>query len=123
MSAREDDIFSIADILDSQLESKDKKNIGRVADIAVEWREDGTLVLTDIVTGPQALAGRIAAPLRSVLQRLLHNRFEQRISLGEIEEFGPTLRLHGNAKKYPVGQSERWLADHILRWLPGSGHS
>jgi hypothetical protein len=122
MSAKGDDIFSIADILDSQLQTRDHKNIGRVADIEVLWREDGTLVLTDLVTGPQALAGCVAAPLRSFFQRLLHNRFEHRISLDEVDAFGPTLRLHRNAKKYPVGQSERWIADHILRWIPGSGH-
>ena len=115
MSARGDDIFSVADILDSQLETRDKKNIGRFADIEAEWREDGTLVLTELITGPQALAGRVAKPLRSFFQRLLHNRFEQRISLAEVEEFGPTLCLHGNAKEYPVGQSDRWI--------PGSGHS
>ena len=123
MSARGDDIFSIADILDSQLETSDKKNIGRVADIEAVWREDGTLVLIELITGPQALAGRVARPLRALFQRLLRNRFEQHISLSEVEEFGPTLHLHGKATEYPVGQSDRWLADHVLRWLPGSGHS
>ena len=106
-----DDIFSIADIIDSQLETRDKKNIGRVADIEAVWGEDGTLILTDLVTGPQAL-----------FQRLLRDRFEQRIPLKEVEEFGPTLRLHKKATDYSVGQSERWIADHILRWIPGSGH-
>ena len=123
MSARGDDIFSIADILDSQLETRDKKNIGRVADIEVVWNEDGTLTLTDLITGPQALAGRVARPLRTLFQRLLRDRFEQRIPLSEVEDFGPTLQLHKKATDYPVGQSERWLADHILRWIPGSGHS
>ena len=122
MSARGDDIFSIADILDSQLETHDKKNIGRVADIEVMWNDDGTLTLTDLVTGPQVLAGRVARPLRTLFQRLLRDRFEQRIPLSEVEDFGPTLRLHKKATEYSVGQSERWLADHILRWIPGSGH-
>jgi hypothetical protein len=123
MSARGDDLFSIADIIDSQLETRDKKNIGRVADIEAVWCEDGTLILTDLVTGPQALAGRVARPLRTLFQRLLRDRFEQRIPLKEVEKFGPTLRLHKKAIDYPVGQSERWIADHILRWIPGSGHS
>jgi hypothetical protein len=123
MSMREDDIFSIADIIDSQLETSEKKDIGRVADIEAEWREDGTLVLLNLVTGPQALAGRVATPLRSFFQRLLRNRFEHYIPIGEIEKFGPTLRLRGKEMDYPVGQSDRWIADHILRWIPGSGHS
>ncbi len=123
MSARGDNIFSIADILDSQLEASDKKNIGRVADIEAVWREDGTLVLTELVTGPEVLAGRVARPLRSFFQRLFHNRFEHFIPLSEVEEFGPTLHLHKKAADYSVGQSDRWLADHILRWIPGSGYS
>ena len=123
MSTRNDDIFSIADIIDSQLESSDKKNLGRVADVEAEWHEDGRLVLTNLVTGPQALAGRVAPPLRSLLQLLLGDRFEQRIALSEIEEFGPTLRLRGPAGDYRVGQSERWIVSHILRWIPGSGYS
>ena len=123
MAIIDDDIFSIADILDSQLTTSDKRNIGRVADIEAEWCEDGSLVLTNLITGPQALAGRVVIPLRSLFQRLLRDRFEHRIPLEEVEEFGPTLLLRGKAMDYPVGQSDRWIADHILRWIPGSGHS
>ncbi|HZR40955.1 MAG TPA: hypothetical protein VFB12_12595 [Ktedonobacteraceae bacterium] len=119
---RGDQIFSIRDIIDSQLETRDKIEIGRVADIEVELHADGTLALTDLVTGPQALAGRVAGPLRVLFQRLLHDRFERRIPLSEVEEFGPTLRLRGTAEEYSVGQSERWIAHYILRWVPGSGH-
>ncbi len=123
MAIIDDDIFSIADILDSQLTTSDKRNIGRVADIEAEWCEDGSLVLTNLITGPQALAGRVVIPLRSLFQSLLRDRFEHRIPLEEVEEFGPTLLLRGKAMDYPVGQSDRWIADHILRWIPGSGHS
>lgn len=123
MAIIDDDIFSIADILDSQLTTSDKRNIGRVADIEARWCEDGSLVLTNLITGPQALAGRVVIPLRSLFQRLLRDRFEHRIPLEEVEEFGPTLLLRGKAMDYPVGQSDRWIADHILRWIPGSGHS
>jgi len=35
--------LSIADIIDNQLITSDKRKIGRVADIEAEWREDGTL--------------------------------------------------------------------------------
>ena|SRR2546425_5377192 len=109
------------DIMDSQLETRDKRKIGRVADIEAELRDDGTLVLTYLVTGPQALAGRVASHLRPIARFLLRDRFEHRIPLKEVENFGPTLRLRGKAKDYAVGQSERWIADHILRWIPGSG--
>lgn len=121
-NAEQDAIFSVREIIDSQLETRDDIEISRVADIEAEWREDGSLVLTDIMTGPQALAGRIARPLHSFFRILLQDRFEQRIPLHEVEDFGPTLRLRGNAADYPTGQSEKWIAHSILRWIPGSGH-
>ena len=114
--------LSIADIIDNQLETSENCEIGRVADIEAEWRDDGTLELINIITGPQALAGRFSPRLRSIFKRLLHDRFEQRVPLSEVEGFGLTLRLRRKATDYPVGQSERWIADHILRWLPGSGY-
>jgi hypothetical protein len=52
----------------------------------------------------------------------LRDRFEHRIPVKEVEDFGPTLHLRGKAAQYPVGQADRWVADHILRWIPGSGH-
>jgi hypothetical protein len=53
---------------------------------------------------------------------LLRDRFEHRIPIDDIEDFKPTLHLRRNAADYKVGQSERWIADHILRWIPGSGY-
>jgi hypothetical protein len=110
------------DIMDSQLETSDKHKIGRVADIMAELRDDGSLELTCLVTGPQALAGRVASHLRPIARFLLRDRFEHCIPLKEVESFGPTLRLRGKQKDYDVGQSDRWIADHILRRIPGSEH-
>lgn len=112
----------IRDIIDSQLESADHLALGRVADIEMEWQADGRLVLTSLLTGPQALAGRIARGLRCVCAFLLRDRFETQIPLDEVVAFGPTVHLRHNAESYPVSQSEQWLARHILRWIPGSGY-
>lgn len=113
------DIFSIRDILDSQLLTSDGRRIGRVADIEAEARADDNLVLIYLVTGPQALAGRINSRLRDLVRFFLRDRFDHRIPLSEVTKFGPTLHLRGKAKDYAVGQSDRWLAEHILRWIPG----
>ncbi len=122
MADRSDDVFSVRDILDSQLETSDHIEIGRVADIETAVQSDGTLILTHIVTGPQALAGRVSLRLQALFRLVLRDRFEHRIPISEIEKFGPTLYLRQKAEHYTVGQSERWIADHILRWIPGSGH-
>ena len=116
-----DEVFSIRDILDSQLLTSDGRRIGRVADIEAEEQSDGSLRLTHLVVGPQALAGRVNWYLGTLFRFLLRDRFEHRISIGEVTKFGPTLTLRGAAENYAVGQSERWIADHILRWIPGNG--
>ena len=116
-----DEIFSIRDILDSQLLTSDGRRIGRVADIEAEARRDGSLRLTHLVMGPQALAGRINWYLGKLFHFILRDRFEHRISISEVIKFGPTLTLRGKAQDYQVGQSERWIAGHILRWIPGNG--
>ena len=121
MAGQKDQLLVMHNILDNQLETKDRCKIGRVADIEAELRDDGKLVLTNLVTGPQALAARISSRLRPVAEFLLHGRFENHIPISEVKEIGPTLRLRGMAKDYAVGQSDRWIAEHILRWIPGNG--
>ncbi|MDQ6661266.1 MAG: hypothetical protein M3Z24_09910 [Chloroflexota bacterium] len=113
--------LSLRDIIDSQLETRDHIEISRVDDVEAELRDDGSLVLSVLVTGPQALAGRVATPLRFLLRSILRDRFEHRIPLFDVKNFGPTLRLSGTAKDYPTGKSDPWIADHILRWIPGNG--
>lgn len=122
MPDSQDELLAMRDIMDGQLETSDEIEIGRVADIEAEWREDGKLVLTKIVTGPEALAGRVASHLRPIAHFLLRGRFEHSIPLSEVKSFGPTLRLRKKAVDYAVGQSGRWIAAHILRWIPGSGY-
>lgn len=116
-----DSLLAMRDIMDGQLETRDEREIGRVADVEAEWRDDGSLVLTRLLSGPQALTGRVASRLRPLLRWLLRDRFERQIAIAEVERFGPTLKLRGPAVDYAVGQSERWLTEHILRFIPGNG--
>jgi hypothetical protein len=120
MSCNHQQLF-LRDIIDAQLESADHRALGRVADIEVEVRENGCLALTALLTGPQAGAGRVAGGLRRVCAWVLRDRFESRIPLEEVHAFGPTIILRKQAREYQVGQSERWIVRHLLRWIPGSG--
>jgi hypothetical protein len=114
-------ILVMRNIMDNQLESSDDIEIGRVADIEAELLPDGRLVLTKLMTGPESLAGRISSHLRPIVHFFLRNRFEHSIPIDEIDGIHPTLRLRNRATYYDTGQSDRWIADHILRWIPGSG--
>ena len=110
------------DIVDIQMVSADSKEIGRVADIAGEMGVDGSVELTDILTGPEALTGRLGTFLRPVAKRILHGRFEASIPLTELKTKGLILRLKQDADAYRVGDSEAWIVEHILRFIPGSGY-
>ncbi len=121
MKQRDERIQVMRDIVDMQLTTQDDRQIGRVADVAVTWREDGALALAALVTGPEALLGRIGQPLQRLAHLLLRGRFEHRIPLREVKDFDQVVSLRGQAADYPSGQSERWIADHILRWIPGNG--
>ncbi len=111
---------AMRDLMDSQLMTRDGVRIGRVADIEAIWAADGSLRLTHLLCGPQALAGRVHPQLRRLARWLLRDHFEQRLPVEEIVEIGPTLRLRGVASDYPVGASERWLAQHIISRIPGA---
>lgn len=124
MTTRDDSdepLYIMRDVMDNQLQSSDETLIGRVADVWAEWRDDGELYVTQLVTGPQALAGRISEHLRPAARLIFRDRFEHTIPMSDVEAFGPTIRLRRKAAEYETGQSDRWIARHILRWIPGSG--
>jgi hypothetical protein len=111
----------VRDILDGQILSMDRRRIGRVADVEAEIGEDGRLRLTNLVIGPEALAGRISHRLQRLFHRALKGRFEQRVPVSEIEELGPTVRLRKLAERYDLDSGDDWVALHILRFIPGNG--
>ena len=121
MPSDQDRLLAMGDIMDMQLETSDGCHVGRVADIEAELRDDGALVLTHLVVGPEALSGRVGSRLRPLAHLLLRGRFDHRIPVTEIEDVGPTVRLRGAAEDYAAGRSDRWLAEHIVRFIPGSG--
>lgn len=111
----------VRDILDGQLESADRRRIGRVGDLEATQEPDGRLRLTAILVGPQVLLGRISYRLRGAATRLLGDRFAHRIDIDQVEEVGPTVRLVGRASRYSVAAGDAWIAEHVLRFIPGSG--
>lgn len=116
-------LYAMRDIMDAQLLTADDRAIGRIADVALAWRANGELALVALLTGPQALAGRLSEHLRHLFAWALRGRFEGRIALDEVRAFGPITRLRGRAEAYAAGRSERWLARTLWRWIPGSGYS
>ena len=119
MSGR--DILVMRDIADGQLETADGRRVSRVADIRGEWRADGRLVLTHLLVGPEALAGRLSSRLRGPMHRVLRGRFEHRIPVGDVAEIGLNVKLRRRASEYAHAGADRWVVDHITRFIPGGG--
>src|SRR4051812_21745231 len=114
--------LAMRDLMDGQLVTADERLIGRVADVMAAWRPDGTLVLTDLLIGPQALAGRVSSRLRPLARWLLRDRFEYTLPVTEIAELkGGDVRLRGSSEHYTVGHADEWVQQHILRFIPGNG--
>lgn len=111
----------VRDVLDAQLVSRDGVRLARVADVDLEVGDRGEVRVAALVIGPQALARRLPRVIAPVVSRLVGDRYDHRIGIGEVVEVGPWLRLHGAAADYDVGEGDSWWARHLLRFLPGSG--
>ena len=117
----EGDLFLMRDIVDGQLRTRDGRDIARVADVEGWWHPDGSLVLSDMIVGPQALVTRVWGRLEPLARFLLRDRFEHRIPLEEIATIELDICLKRDASAYRVGHADTWVVDHILRFIPGSG--
>lgn len=114
--------FAMRDIADGLLKSAEGTDLGRVADVEITLDDDGTARLTALIVGPEALAGRVFSWLPGVVRRLCHGRFEYRISIDEVEEFGHTIQLRHDDDHYEFGPAnDDWVYNHIVRFIPGSG--
>jgi hypothetical protein len=114
-------LLTMRDLIDGQLESVDGRRLARAADAEADWREDGSLWVTDLLVGPEAHLGRIGGGFRRLGHRLFRGRFEHRIPIGEVEELGPTVRLAGRSDRYPLQGMDEWIIRRILRFIPGNG--
>ena len=116
------DMLVMRDLVDEQLRGPDGRAVARVAGIEATWQEDGSLVLTDLLVGPQELTCRVWRGLHGVAHALLRDRFEHRIPMDEIAKIELDIHLRGDPSRYGVGTADRWVVDRILRFIPGSGH-
>jgi hypothetical protein len=113
--------LALRDIVDGQLRTRDGRRVGRAADLEAELREDGSLVVTAILVGPEAHAGRLGRRAWRLAHRFLRGRHDHALPVGELIEVGPTLELGGSTEDYELGSADRWIVDHVLRFIPGHG--
>ena len=116
-----DELLAIRDLIDQRLITADGRTVARVADLDLEWRPDSTLAVSGLLVGPQSLARRVSNRLGPVAHFLLRDRFEHRLPVAEIDRLELDVHLGQTADRYQVGRADRWVVDHILRFIPGNG--
>jgi sporulation protein YlmC with PRC-barrel domain len=117
----QDEHLTMRDIVDGLVEANDGTPLGRVADVEITLEANGDAHLTDLVIGPEALAGRVSSRLRPLAHWILRGRFEHHIPIEDVSDFGPTLKLKHSAEHYDVGHADEWVYRHLVRFIPGSG--
>lgn len=115
-------------LLDNQVVDCHRLPIGRVDDLEIEV-EDGRPRVTTIVTGSEALGGRIGGFLgrrmAGASARLRSPAKEEgppRIDLAAVKQIEPLIELKVDKDELPqVAGLERWLAANFVGRLPRSG--
>jgi hypothetical protein len=114
------------ELLDRQVVDVDGSNAGKVDDLELTRLDDGSLLVTAILTGPGALAprlgGRLGTAWASAFRRLHPDADPEpaRISFGVVCELGPRVRLTISLHHLAVNRFERWVRDNIVARIPGA---
>ena len=116
-------------LLDRQLVDRDGRLAGKVDDLELTRRDDGTLVVTAILTGPGALGPRLPGAVGRAMVaawRRLHGDAVPgpgRVPFEQVTEIGSAVRLAASRRDLPTYPLERWAREQIVEKLPGAGHA
>jgi hypothetical protein len=108
-------------LVDERLRAPDGRSVARVAGLSASWEADGSLMLTDLLVGPQELACRVWRGLHGPARALFRDRFEHRIPITQIDRIELDIHLRSDPGRFGVGTADAWVRDHILRFIPGNG--
>jgi hypothetical protein len=116
-------------LLDRQLRARDGELCGKVDDLEIERRDDGTWYVTAILTGPGHLLYRLRRRTAGQWLSKLTTHIERstlddpgRIPFNRISDIGVTIDLAVDADDVAPFAAERWTRDHIVGHIPGSRH-
>ncbi|MCA1842327.1 MAG: hypothetical protein LC792_03880 [Actinobacteria bacterium] len=116
-------------LLDRQLVDQEGRMCGNVDDLELTPDEEtGQLYVTAILAGPGVLAsrigtGRIGSWLRWAHQRVMGAEDDPaRIPMHRVRDIGAVVKLNASREELGTFDTERWVADHVIRHIPGSHH-
>ena len=122
-------LWAALHLLDRQILDRNGVSLAKVDDLDfAEPTESGDLpILTDILCGQAALAGRFSRRLGrglEYLRRVIDPRPEPgpaRVSFGVVTEIGPHITVALDRSDVAVTTFDRWLGREVLARIPGSG--
>jgi hypothetical protein len=116
-------------LLDRQLVDRDGRLAGKIDDLELDRRDDGTLVVSAILTGPGALGPRLPGVVGRAMVaawRRLHGDADPapgRIPFEKVTEIGSAVRLAASRRELQTHALEQWAREQIVEKLPGAGHA
>jgi hypothetical protein len=113
-------------LLDRQLVDRDGRLAGKVDDVELVRRPDGTLAVSAVLCGPGALGPRLPGLLgRFMLAvwRRMHADLDPapaRIPFSAVDEVGAAVTLTRGRDELPNQDLETWMRRQVIEKLPGA---
>ncbi len=116
-------------LLDRQIIDVNDRFAGKVDDLELTVPQEGAPYVTAILAGPGSLSRRIGGRLGSWIESVhvrLHPLSEPgpaSISWGVVTEVASAIRLSVPRSALEVDRFEKWVREHMIGRIPGSGHA
>ncbi len=116
----------VREVLDEQVIDRDGRRIGKVDDIVLEVEEGGPPTVAAIEIGPVTLARRIHPTLARWVAATMRwlgvgTGEPVRIPFEKLSRQGVDVRADVDGSQTNAFAWERWLRDHVIGRIPGSG--
>jgi sporulation protein YlmC with PRC-barrel domain len=116
------------DLLDRQIVSTDGSLLGKVDDLELVEDDQGRLQVSALLVGSDALAARLEGRIGQWLRRVGHRLDRsatpgvRRLDYAMVVDVGSAVTIALAPDADPVSRLESWVAEHVVRHIPGSRH-
>ena len=116
----------VHDVLDAQLVDRRERKIGRVDSVVLELANGKPPRVSAILIGGPVRAERIGrwmVALSHAMRALARVRRPgvSAIPFSAVRGIGDTIQVDVDGDTLEAGHLEEWLADHVIRHIPGAG--
>ncbi|HWJ62188.1 MAG TPA: hypothetical protein VNS19_09460 [Acidimicrobiales bacterium] len=121
------EVDACLELLDRQLVDSGGDQAGKVDDLELTELEDGSFVVTAILSGPGALGprlgGRLGMAVAALFERLHPDTDADpaRIPFGSVKDLGSHITLSRSRDHLDVNRMEHWVRDRVIARIPGAG--